>query len=126
MSTAVDKYSFKSKVTGKNEIFFEMEGLAARLEYMGEDARIPFHMIIEDHADHIDIERKNDGNVITLVGNRHAVNAQALGETFNAHVYNLHDWDELTEDNMAVGMAYDTWMDGDNPRPVRLTGDEAW
>jgi len=41
-------------------------------------------------------------------------------------VYNLHDWDELTEDNMSVGMAYDTWMDGDNPRPVRLTGDEAW
>jgi hypothetical protein len=126
MSTAVDKYSFKSKVTGKNEVRIEMEGLTGKLEYMGEDARFAFHLIINEHADHVDIERKNDGNVIVLTGDRHAVCARALGETFNAHVYNLHDWDELTEDNMAVGMAYDTWMDGDNPRPVRLTGDEAW
>jgi hypothetical protein len=120
-----DDYSFESEVTGQNEFRFEMEGMKAKLEYLGEDSETPFRLTVEEEAGHVDITR-NDGKSIALVGDVHALSARALGETFNAHIYNMHDWDELTQDNMAVGMAYDTWMDGSEPRSVKLTGRETW
>jgi hypothetical protein len=134
MSTTASKdtdYSFQSEVTGKDEFHFEMEGMKAKVKRVHDDSTRIFDIQIEEKPDHVDVEI-NVGRSIVVTGNAHGLvvgNAPSeyRKDSMVAHIYNLHHWEEITDQNMAVGMAYDgTWMDGAEPCKVRLTGEEKW
>lgn len=120
-------YSFKSRVTGEKEFQFSMEGMMATVRNRIHDDPPNLEIDVDRKPDHIDVEI-NVGESIVVTGNVHALAVHRNNEgTMVAHIYNLHDWDELTQENMAVGMAYDgTWMSGENNNAVQLTGRETW